>query len=225
RVVEVGAQELRDALGVEIAIDETGAVQVAGDQELTSVEQFLVTTVEREVRSALQTARLLEENRRRLAQQRALVDAAQVVTSELDVETVLQRLVVEVTKLLETDAADCYLLDAGRGVLRCAAVHGLAPEVVGFEFAATRGLAGEALRTGAPVVGDDYEAVAASVPHPAYAEFTSALVAPMAWTGETWGVLGVGLKDRTRRLGPAEVELLEAFASLASLALRNAESF
>jgi len=225
RVVEVGAQELRDALGVEIAIDETGAVQVAGDQELTSVEQFLVTTVEREVRSALQTARLLEENRRRLAQQRALVDAAQVVTSELDVETVLQRLVVEVTKLLETDAADCYLLDAGRGVLRCAAVHGLAPEVVGFEFAATRGLAGEALRTGAPVVGDDYEAVAASVPHPAYAEFTSALVAPMAWSGETWGVLGVGLKDRTRRLGPAEVELLEAFASLASLALRNAESF
>ena len=222
-VVRAGADELRKA-GIEgAAVADDGTVSVT--QELTQVEQFLVDTVEREVRSALQTARLIDENRRRLAQQRALLDAAQVVTSELDVETVLQRLVAEVTKLLETDAADCYLLDADRGVLRCAAVHGLDQDLVGFEFPADRGLAGEALRIGAPVVGAEYEAIASSVPHPAYSDFTSALVAPMSWSGATWGVLGVGVKDHARTLGPTEVELLDAFASLASLALRNAESF
>jgi PAS domain S-box-containing protein len=224
-VVAIGEEELRSVLDFDVSLDETGAAQFDAARELTKVEEFVVETVEREVRSALQTARLLDENRRRLAQQRALLDAAQVVTSELDVETVLQRLVAEVTKLLEADAADCYLLDADRGVLRCAAVHGLEQDVVGFEFPSTRGLAGEALRVGAPVVGHEYTTVAASIPHPAYAEFTGALVAPMAWSGETWGVLGVGIKDPARTLGRPEMELLEAFASLASLALRNAESF
>jgi PAS domain S-box-containing protein len=223
-VIRVGREELAN-VGLDAAIAEDGTVHVERDEPLAQVEQFLVETVEREVRSALETARLIDENRRRLAQQRALLDAAQVVTSELDVETLLQRLVAEVTKLLETDAADCYLLDGDRGMLRCAAVHGLEQGLVGFEFASDRGLAGEALRIGAPVVGDRYQAVAASVPHPAYADFTSALVAPMSWAGETWGVLGVGIKDPARVLGPTDVELLEAFASLASLALRNAESF
>jgi GAF domain-containing protein len=222
-VIRVGLEELQKA-GIDgVSFEADGSARVDGT--LVAVEQFLVDTIEREVRSALQTAGLIDENRRRLAQQRALLDAAQVVTSELDVETVLQRLVAEVTKLLEADAADCYLLDADRGVLRCAAVYGLEPELVGFEFPMNRGLAGEALRTGAPIVGDQYEAIASSVPHPAYAEFRSALVAPMSRSGETWGVLGVGIKDPARRLGPADIELLEAFASLASLALRNAESF
>ena len=75
----------------------------------------------------MQTARLLSENERRLQQQAALLHAAQVVTSELEIETVLQRLVEEVTKLLEADAADCYLFDSDRNVLRCAAVHGFDP--------------------------------------------------------------------------------------------------
>jgi len=59
------------------------------------------------------------------------------VTSELDIDTVLRRLVEEVTKLLGADAADCYLLDQERGVLRCAAVHGFDVALVGFEFAPT----------------------------------------------------------------------------------------
>ena len=49
-----------------------------------------------------------------------------------------RRLVEEVTKLLDADAADCYLLDRERGVLRCAAVHGFDEGLVGFEFARAR---------------------------------------------------------------------------------------
>jgi hypothetical protein len=55
----------------------------------------------------VRTAALLAENRRRLAQQDALLHAAQVVTGELELDVVLDRLVEEVTKLLDADAADC----------------------------------------------------------------------------------------------------------------------
>ena len=98
--------------------------------------------------SALSAALEREQqvNRRSLQHQAALLQAAQVVTSEFDIDTVLKRLVDEVTKLLDTDAADCYLLDSERGVLRCAAVHGLDASLVGFEFAPERGLAAAALK-------------------------------------------------------------------------------
>jgi PAS domain S-box-containing protein len=76
-----------------------------------------------------------------------------------------------------------------------------------------------------PVSADDYESLAAPVPNPAYEGFSRALVAPMVRAGETLGVIGVGMHESSRRFGPEDEELLEAFASLASLALRNAETF
>ena len=182
----------------------------------------LAEAVAREVGLALHTAELLEENRLRLGRQAALVQAAQVMTSELQVETVLQRLVVEVTKLLEAEAADCYLFDSRRGVLRCAAVYGLPAELVEFEFSAEGALAGEAMRRRQAVVSADYEDVEA--PHPAYEGFTAAMVAPMTWWGEVRGVIGVGTTDPERRFSREDVEVLEAFASLGSVALRNLAS-
>jgi PAS domain S-box-containing protein len=218
-------RDAEDGVPIEVHGDGVGVLTIRRAAPLSPGEAFLVETVAHEIGSSLQTAELLAENRRRLAQQGALLHAAQVVTRELDLDAVLQRLVAEVTNLLDAEAADCYLLDAERGVLRCAAVHGLDEDLVGFEFPATHGLAGEALQRGTPSVADEYDTLSASVPHRAYGGFAGAMVAPMRWGGETLGVLGVGVRDPARRFGASDVELLEAFASLASLALHNAESF
>src|SRR5829696_4841943 len=188
----------------------------------SAAETSLAEAVAREVGLALHTAQLLEENKTRLDRQAALVQAAQVMTSELRVETVLQRLVVEVTKLLDASAADCYLLDARRNVLRCAAVYGLPAELIEFEFPAERALAGEAIQRGQGIVSRGYDA--GEVPHSAYEGFAAAMVAPMTWWGEVRGVIGVGTRDATRSFTPEDLEVLEAFASLGSVALRNVVS-
>ena len=133
---------------------------------------LVAEAVARELGVAMHAAQLLKENADRLEQQTALLKAAQVVTSELRLETVLQRLVVEVTNLLDADAADCYLYDADRSVPRCAAVYGLDPELVEFEFPA----------------GTDVESrFAEPLPHPAYDGFAGAISAPMTWSGERRG--------------------------------------
>lgn len=176
----------------------------------SDAEISLTEAVAREVGIAIHAAQLLEENAQRLEQQTALLKAAQVVTSELRLETVLQRLVVEVTKLLDADAADCYLYDAERSVLRCAAVYGLDPELLEFEFPAELEIAS---RFREPV------------PHQAYEGFASAIAAPMTWSGERRGMLGVATRDPDRRFGKLDSNLLETFAGLASLAVRNAASF
>ena len=132
------------------------------------------------------------------------------MTSELRLETVLQRLVDEVTKLLDADAADCYLYDSDNSLLRCAAVHGLDPTLVDFEFLAERSVDARFTEP---------------VPDPAYQGFASAISAQMTWSGERRGVLGVATRDPERRFGELERSLLETFAGLASLAVRNAASF
>ena len=176
----------------------------------SEADVLVVEAVARELGVAMHAAQLLKENAERLEQQTALLKAAQVVTSELRLETVLQRLVVEVTKLLDADAADCYLYDVDRSVLRCAAVYGLDPELVEFEFPA-----------GGEVEGRFDE----PLPHPAYEGFASAISAPMTWSGERRGLLGVASRDPDREFGELESNLLETFAGLASLAVRNAASF
>src|SRR5581483_80434 len=122
----------------------------------TQSEVALLEAVAAEIALAVRLDTLLTENRERLTQQTALLRAAQVLTGELDLRAVLERLVVEVAGLLDADASDCYLYDRERGVLRCAALHGFDESLVGFEFPATRGLAGVAIREGRAVTGSDY---------------------------------------------------------------------
>jgi PAS domain S-box-containing protein len=223
--VELGDAE-RDGAPIVVGGERFGTLEAERAQPpLDDSDRLLLNAVARELALALQTARLVSENQRRLEQQGALLQAAQVVTSELELDTVLERLVEEVTKLLGADAADCYLLDSERGVLRCAAVHGLDSSLIGFEFPAARGVAGLALSRERPVASHDYEQLEARVPHAAYEGFRHALVSPMVWAGDVRGVLGVGTQEGGRRFDRSDADLLEAFAGLASLALRNAESF
>jgi PAS domain S-box-containing protein len=187
-------------------------------------ELTLLEAVAAEAGAGIRLSRLLAENREQLAQQTALLRAAQVLSGELDLAAVLQRLVDEVAELLQSDASDCYLFDRERGTLRCAAVHGFEPALVGFEFGATQGLAGLAIREGRPLVGSGYGDLTDPVPHAAYKGFTEAIVAPMRWSDDVQGVLGVGRRTG-HRFTQRDADVLEAFAGLASLALRNAETF
>jgi PAS domain S-box-containing protein len=184
----------------------------------------LLDGVAAEIGLALRLARLLEENEEQLAQQSALLHAAHVLSSELDLTVVLQRLADQLAQLLDADAADCYLFDAERGLFRCVAVHGFDRSLLGFEFPAGQGLAGAAVREGRPLIESAYGEIEAPVPHPAYDGFTDVITAPMVWSDGVRGVLGVG-RRQGRRFSERDASILEAFAGLASLALRNAEMF
>jgi PAS domain S-box-containing protein len=185
----------------------------------------LRSRLRREPGPAPELTEALERERRRIVQQQGLVRAAKALASDLQLETVLQRLVEEVAELLEVDAADCYLLDRDRHVLRCAAVHGLPQHLLGFEFPADRGLAGTALQEGKPVTAASYGELESPVPSDVYAGFKGAVVAPLRWGDAVQGVLGVGVRDGDRRFGDEDADLLEAYAGLASLALTNAQAF
>ena len=176
------------------------------------------------LRAGVALEEALKRNEEQLAQQTALLRAAHVLSSELDLPVVLQRLADQLAQLLDADAADCYLVDRERGLFRCVAVHGFDRSLLSFEFPMGQGLAGAAIREGRPLIESAYGEIATPVPHPAYDGFTDVITAPMFWSDEVRGVLGVGRREG-RPFTARDADILEAFAGLAALALRNAEMF
>jgi PAS domain S-box-containing protein len=183
----------------------------------------LVETVAREIGLALDTARLLRENERRLARQAALLESAQALTSELEFRGVIERLAAEVVHLLDADAADCWLFDDQRRQLRCRAVAGLPASELGREIS-PEGTIGAAIDSRRPVLKREFARTEEPRPSANYREFEEVIDAPIIVLDEVRGVLGVCSRT-AGRFEDQDVDLLEAFAALASLAIRNAEAF
>ncbi|MDP8911797.1 MAG: GAF domain-containing protein [Actinomycetota bacterium] len=158
---------------------------------------------------------------RRADERAALLRATEAVTGDVGRDAAAQRLVDAAARLLRAEAADCYLREDERGMLRCAAVHGLAADLVGLRVRSDGGLAGSAIAQGRAVAGTDGRA--GHLPHPAYSGFTAAVVAPIMSAGTPCGVLGVATADRTRAFTEHDAELLQILANTGSLAIRSAE--
>jgi PAS domain S-box-containing protein len=229
RIDEEGRRLLRSlgtrsvlAAPIELGEEVLGAIGFhrAEPGEWPAGHTALAEGVARELGSGLHAARLLEENERRLRHQTALFAAAQTLTSELSFEAVLERLVDEVVRLLRADAADCWLFDEARRTLRCVAVHGLPESEIGRQIE-PEGTVAEAITGGSPVLNRDFQA---EQPGESYREFEEVMDAPISTMGEIRGVIGVCSRE-AQRFDQVDLELLDAFASLVSLALQNAEAF
>jgi GAF domain-containing protein/two-component sensor histidine kinase len=183
----------------------------------------LVEAAARELGFALHTASLLAEGETRLARQSSLVRSAQALTSELEFAGVLRRLVEEVVALLSADAADCWLFDEDRRLLRCRANYALPASELGREIPPD-GTIGEAIATRRAVLTRDFARTEQPPPSANYRTFEEVMDAPIIVRDEVRGVLGV-CSLNAGRFGDRDLEVIDAFATLASIALRNAEAF
>ena len=194
---------------------------LVGDWSPTEIG--LAEAVAREAAVAFDTFRLLRESDRRLAEQQALLKAGEALTSDLRFDTVIERLVSELRALVNADAADCWTLLPGGSELVCRAVLGLPEHDVGRTIPVV-GTIGEAIATGKPVLRRDFAETEQPPPTGSYATFAEVMDAPIFSFGEIRGVLGVCSRE-PGRFEESDLRLIEAFASLASIALRNAEAY
>jgi PAS domain S-box-containing protein len=191
--------------------------------EWRPTEIALAEAVARETAVALDASRLLRDSERRLAEQEALLKAGKALTSDLRFDTVIERLVEELRALVNADAADCWTLLPGASELVCRAVLGLPETEIGRTIPIA-GTIGEAIATGKPVLRREFAETEQPPPTGSYAEFAEVMDAPIFSFGEIRGVLGVCSRD-PGRFEESDLRLIEAFASLASIALRNAEAY
>lgn len=173
-------------------------------------------------RNLLQANRQLEQNIREL---RILYGLGRSVTSLLDLELVLNRVVEAAVYLTGADEGSLLLLDEASGNLYMRAARGIGEKHArGFRVRVEDSIAGRVLRTGEPIIlggtrGDDSYKVKTDY-------FVKALLnVPLKVGNDVIGVLAVNNRDAARPFSTRHLRMLIALADYASIAIYNAHLF
>ena len=152
----------------------------------------------------------------------ALARAAAALNAPHELEAILRILTREADLAIGGDMAGVYLGSGETGGVATAG-HNTPPDWEGYVMRPGEGVGGEVLRTGRAVISNAYQEDVRIPDTTIGTELQTAVAVPMVWDGALRGALSIGF-SRMRRITPADLRLLEAFADLASVACRNAEA-
>lgn len=151
-----------------------------------------------------------------------ILDLSRLVSSSLDLDVVLERILRAVHDLSAADIISVMMLDESGAFLRIVAAHGIAPAVV----AETR------LRVGEGIAGwvaqhETSVHVAGLAGDPRYVAFSTPpdatiFALPLRVRERTLGVLSLSRLGQATLFSPETVQMLEIFASHAAIAVDNA---
>lgn len=172
---------------------------------------------------AIQNARLFAQSHRDLRRRDALRQVVASISSELDLDALLARVVASAVELLEADTGVVSLVDRD-GTARIRAVHNLTPALVGTSLSAGEGITGQVLATRAAVVVEQY---VNDVPRPLpeAAHVGAGVAVPIWWQSQLLGVFGVMAADPARVFTDQDREVMELFANHVAIALDNARLY
>jgi Nif-specific regulatory protein len=156
----------------------------------------------------------------------ALLAASAAITRSLELHAVLEAIAASAADVLEAEASSVLLIDRPRGKLVFrAAVGAAADALLGEEFSLDLGIAGRVASTGRSELVSDVRRDPDFFPgiDQKHAFHTRELAAaPLRVDDEAIGVVEVVNKTGGRRLTSEDVSLLQVFANLAAIGVRNA---
>jgi len=177
--------------------------------------------------SVIENARLFEETRRRAEEFEALYQTASDVSSQTDLQTLLDTIIKRAQTLLGASASGLYLFDPERGDLELVAITD--PNLrSGTRLALGEGLSGRVAQTKQPLVVNDYRTWENRAPIYEGVPYTRVLGIPMLYQGELIGVLTVqdyvetGMPPSSHMFTEQDVSLLTLFANTAAGAVYSA---
>ena len=191
-------------------------------------EVHLLRLIGRQAAVAVENSRLFraEQDQRKLAQ--ALQEAADVVSSTLDLDQVLDRILAQVERVVAGDAFNIMLIEDGvastvrwRGHERLGVADLI--DHMAMPVSEYRTLV-QMARTGQPLVIPDTTLDPTWTPRPGWEKLCSYVSAPIRVAGETIGYLNVD-GSRPGQFSQADARRLEAFAQHAATALENARLY
>jgi PAS domain S-box-containing protein len=166
------------------------------------------------------------ERTARLAQQTASLSTLNAVTTSLigrlDLEALLKDILTRAGELIGAPHGYIYLLEPDGLSLRMRVGTGAQRELVGNRIQRNVGVAGQVWAKGQPLVVNDYQQWTGRL---GYSVLHAVVGVPLKAGTEVVGVLGLAHTTEGREFGDDEIQTLERFAPLASIALQNAQLF
>jgi GAF domain-containing protein len=172
---------------------------------------------------AILNSRLYTQTHRELRRRDALRKVVASISSELDLDSLLGRVVASAVELLEGTSGVISLIDRD-GAARVRAVHNLPKRVVGAVLAPGEGITGQVLATRQPVVVEHY---VQDLPKPLVeaGDAEAGVAVPVWWQGQLMGVFGVLAEARSRVFNAQDREVMELLANHVAIAIENARLY
>jgi PAS domain S-box-containing protein len=193
--------------------------------EFTPEVVEMITAMGNQLGIAVANARLYEKQLRENEKLTALVDISSGSAQQLELETLLQRILQRAGELLNADAAYMVRYDAATEQAEIVAASADFGPLVNARYPATEGLFGRIrmLRQGRIFTHQEMADYGYGA-RLGESEVRSTMVVPLISRNELIGALSLTrLGDAKTDFTPANLELLEAFASRAAVAIDNAQ--
>ena len=185
----------------------------------------LIEGVARELRVALETARLLESRERESDRLLALHRASTELATHTDTNTVIESILHNAVTLLGGGSGSFFRWDADAGVLRRVQSWQTPDVESSSEFRPGEGLAGLAFAEAKPIIINDYQASDLARRRGRDRGLRAGLGVPLIPSGKPLGVLLISSYDDTTQFSEDDARLLELFGDQAAAALISAEAF
>ncbi len=174
---------------------------------------------------AIQNARLFDASQRRAAEQQALLETLTDLSGELELSSVLERVLRRAVTLLDVTGGELATFDEANQVLVIAASRNMGTDAVGSTMAMGEGAMGRVAETREPLIIPRYQEWAARSRNYTQSTVQTVIAVPLLIGTRLVGAIACVHADPARVFGAEDLRLLGLFASQAAIALENARLF
>jgi signal transduction histidine kinase len=196
-----------------------------GTHEFQLEEVDLLTSIASHISVAMDNARLHQDVARQLERERRLGEVAKEITSELELDRVLSKVVLIAEELVSADAGGIALLDEDRGIITYPYLHNLPIELSQVPMSPDEGLAGRVTTSGRPAVLEDYQAYPANMAVFCKGGVKSALGVPIVSGEKVFGALDLFTLTQKRSFSDRDIAVVSGVARQAAVAIENARLY
>jgi two-component system sensor histidine kinase DegS len=197
----------------------------SGSRRFQPEEVELLSAIASEIGVAAENARLHRDVKRQLERERRLSEVTEGVTSELELDKVLPKVVQIAEELIDADAGVIGLLDEARGVIRYPYEHNLPEELMQIRVPRHEGLVAQVIDTGLPAVIEDYPAFPNRIEAFVRGGLKGLITVPIVTGGKVFGALSILALRESRSFSDRDVTVLSAVARQAAVAIENARLY
>lgn len=185
----------------------------------------LLASIGHQIGVAIENARLHQDVARQLWIEQKLNEVAEEITSELELDRILPKVLQIAEELIGADGGIIALLDPKSSLIGYPYLHNLPPALADVTVPKGGGLAGEVMTTGRPAVIRDYRAYAGAIPAFVEAGVTSIVAVPIVSGDRVFGTLSLVTLNAAKVFSERDVAILASIGRQAGIAIENARLY
>jgi signal transduction histidine kinase len=188
-------------------------------------ELELVTAIGNQIGIAIENAQLHRDVARQLQIQQQLNTVVERITSELEMDRVLPKVLQVAETLVDADGGGIALFDQESETIHYPYLHNLPQELADVPIPEGQGAAGEVMATGRPVVIENYQAYPGAIPAFSEKGITSVVAVPIVSGDRSFGTLTLVSLEEVKRFSDSDVAILVGIGRQAGIAIENARLY